>query len=709
MEERRQLMAIHVDDGWRKLTRDEISDALDTLDPSCSREEWIRIGASVKAAGEEIGEDLFEMWKEWSRRGESFDENTILSDWNALLRGSAAKPISVGTLVHLAKEKGWKDPRKAGAPPRRASQKLTLQQLRDEDAKRQKQLRDEHANRQKPSTPTKPSFAEILLDGADAENEARRHAVANSFVRDGFRIAGEYRYSTDFFVYRLEHKDGRKTIRPISFDGKEWKARAPEGLRPLYRLPKRQWSPPTAATVARLKREAPVTEWDESGFGGQEVVVNPYSDAWGFVFVVEGEKCVDWLRNIGLVATTSSSGAQSAHKTDWEPLRGRSVVIMPDRDRAGEAYATSVEKILRGLGCEIRILRLTSSRQKETPEGFDIADWMMEREKWPKEQVVKALGDLAAKQRVVARRTGASLLDDLEGFESSLAKTHGVEFLGLPCGCFPRLDGMLDGWQGLGVLAAEPGIGKTTLLLQVGLGIVSKNPRAAFVFLSLEMGRETMKRRLACQTTKIPYRTLRKGDMNEKPGPDGLHLSSGDRKRLDEGLACLRDLAPRISIIDSEDLSGLNLEDLADRIVERVQAFKSLAGCSRAFVLVDHLGQLPMGRDSGLSSIERDDARIAALLRAQRRLDDPLVVVSQLRKSDSNTPGEELPANSYSPDFILTARRTEKSRGDVAPDAIEIPRETLLEIAVAKGRDGMARGKVKMKFLVDEQRIEELP
>jgi replicative DNA helicase len=384
---------------------------------------------------------------------------------------------------------------------------------------------------------------------------------------------------------------------------------------------------------------------------------------------------------------------------------------VPDRDRAGEAYATSVERILRGLGCEIRILRLTSSRQKETPEGFDIADWMMEREEWTQSQMIRSIVDLAFGERIVARRAGASLLDDLEGFESSLAKTHGVEFLGLPCGYFPRLDGMLDGWQGLGVLAAEPGIGKTTLLLQVGLGIVSRNPDAAFVFLSLEMGRETMKRRLVCQATKIPYRTLRKGDMKEMPGPDGLHLSSSDRKRLAEGLERLRDLAPRISIIDSEDLSGLNLEDLADRIVERVQAFKSLSGCSRAFVLVDHLGRLPMGQDSGLSSIERDDARIAALLGAQRRLDDPLVVVSQVRKSDFNAPGMASAKGSaeisYSPDFILTARRTDRSFDDVSAYGVDLPKETLLEVEMVKGRDGMTRGKVEMKFLVDEQRIEE--
>jgi hypothetical protein len=272
---------------------------------------------------------------------------------------------------------------------------------------------------------------------------------------------------------------------------------------------------------------------------------------------------------------------------------------------------------------------------------------------------------------------------------------------------------MLDGWQGLGVLAAEPGLGKTTLLLQAGLGIVARNPDAAFVFLSLEMGRESMKRRLVCQATRIPYRTLRKGDPKAVEGEDGLRLSGDDRRRLAKGLRDLRDLAPRISIVDGEDMGrGLGLDEFGDRLVQRVEAFKARAGCSRAFVVVDHLGRLPTGSDN-LSGLERDEARISGLLAAQRRLgSDPVVVISQVRKTDYGKPGLASAKGSaeigYSPDFMLAAWRDDEEGGAAAYGLDpSIPKETRFMVEIVKGRDGMIRGRVPMKFLVDEQRIEE--
>jgi PAS domain-containing protein len=54
------------------------------------------------------------------------------------------------------------------------------------------------------------------------------------------------------------------------------------------------------------------------------------------VVVCEGEKAADAARKIGLAATTSAHGAGAAEKTDWTPLAGRKVHILPDNDQAGE-------------------------------------------------------------------------------------------------------------------------------------------------------------------------------------------------------------------------------------------------------------------------------------------------------------------------------------------------------------------------------------
>jgi DNA primase len=67
------------------------------------------------------------------------------------------------------------------------------------------------------------------------------------------------------------------------------------------------------------------------------------------VYVVEGEKCGDRLIKRGLVATTSAHGAKSPKETDWSPLKGKKVFILPDRDDPGGDYANKVLAILKVL------------------------------------------------------------------------------------------------------------------------------------------------------------------------------------------------------------------------------------------------------------------------------------------------------------------------------------------------------------------------
>lgn len=50
------------------------------------------------------------------------------------------------------------------------------------------------------------------------------------------------------------------------------------------------------------------------------------------VVVVEGEKCVHALHDVGYVATTSPGGAGKAGCADWSPLAGKTVYLWPDHD-----------------------------------------------------------------------------------------------------------------------------------------------------------------------------------------------------------------------------------------------------------------------------------------------------------------------------------------------------------------------------------------
>jgi len=134
-------------------------------------------------------------------------------------------------------------------------------------------------------------------------------------------------------VVRWDLSDGNKDIRPVSRYPDGWRVAAMPEPRPLYRLP--------------------------------ELLL---ADAEKPVVVVEGEKCADAAWSLGFVATTSAGGSQAAAKTDWRPLAGKEVWIMPDNDAPGRKYAETVAGILARLtpAPVIRVVELPG-----LPDGGD--------------------------------------------------------------------------------------------------------------------------------------------------------------------------------------------------------------------------------------------------------------------------------------------------------------------------------------------------
>jgi hypothetical protein len=97
----------------------------------------------------------------------------------------------------------------------------------------------------------------------------------------------------------------------------------------------------------------------------------------GTVYVVEGEKCAEAVAELGLTATTSVGGASNAHHSDWAPLAGRRIAIVPDADEQGANYAKHVATLARGAGAaEIRITDIAAIWPAVPPKG-DIADWIL--------------------------------------------------------------------------------------------------------------------------------------------------------------------------------------------------------------------------------------------------------------------------------------------------------------------------------------------
>jgi hypothetical protein len=151
---------------------------------------------------------------------------------------------------------------------------------------------------------------------------------------------------------RFDPPDQRKQVLPCSLwrepDGTlKWQFKAVPGLQPLYRL--------------------------------ADLAADPSLD----VVIVEGEKCADAAQEVfpSSVVVTSPGGAASAAHADWSLLAGRDVLIWPDLDEAGQAYAEKVAEILSAFANSVQVVdvaALASTDQqggaREPKKGWDVVD-----------------------------------------------------------------------------------------------------------------------------------------------------------------------------------------------------------------------------------------------------------------------------------------------------------------------------------------------
>jgi AAA domain-containing protein len=85
------------------------------------------------------------------------------------------------------------------------------------------------------------------------------------------------------------------------------------------------------------------------------------------VYVPEGEKDVLAIEAIGGAAVCSAMGAGKAHFADWSPLKGKTAIVIADKDKPGRAHAAQVVELAGGVGA-------ASVLTVEAKTGKDAAD-----------------------------------------------------------------------------------------------------------------------------------------------------------------------------------------------------------------------------------------------------------------------------------------------------------------------------------------------
>lgn len=89
------------------------------------------------------------------------------------------------------------------------------------------------------------------------------------------------------------------------------------------------------------------------------------------VCIVEGEKDVETLRTLGLIATCNPMGVGKWRNVYNAPLHGALVVILPDNDLPGRNHAQQVAQALHGVAASVKVVEIPGLSAKG-----DVSDWV---------------------------------------------------------------------------------------------------------------------------------------------------------------------------------------------------------------------------------------------------------------------------------------------------------------------------------------------
>jgi replicative DNA helicase len=187
---------------------------------------------------------------------------------------------------------------------------------------------------------------------------------------------------------------------------------------------------------------------------------------------------------------------------------------------------------------------------------------------------------------------------------------HQGDLLGVPSG-FSKLDKLLGGFQksDLIILAARPGVGKTSLALNIAVN-AAKRYGQRVAFFSLEMSSEQLVQRLLSSETGINQQKLRLGEIGDDEWP-----------MLMEAAGVLSETL--LFIDDTPAISALELRTKA----RRLQAEHGLD-----MVIVDYL-QLMRGETRVENRVQEISYISRSLKSLARELEVPLIALSQLSRA----------------------------------------------------------------------------
>ncbi|NVI97993.1 replicative DNA helicase [Myxococcus sp. AM009] len=298
---------------------------------------------------------------------------------------------------------------------------------------------------------------------------------------------------------------------------------------------------------------------------------------------------------------------------------------------------------------------------------------------------------LAEKKREGDLRPVSELMEHtLDLLDKMKAAATGIT--GLSTG-YIDLDNQLTGLHAgeLIILAARPGIGKTSFAMNIAVHAALKENKAVGIF-SLEMPADQLLMRLLASTARVDMKKLRGG-----------RLSPHDEEKFQEMAGALYN-AP-IYIDDSGGLSPFDLRAKARRVKQRDPRL--------SLIVIDYL-QL-MHQKGKVESRQLEVAEISrALKQLAKELEVPIIALSQLsRKVEDRKGGKPMLSDlresgsiEQDADVVMFIHR--EVADDEGPDAQPAQQSNTVipvELIVAKQRNGPI-GSIDLVFLAEYTRFE---
>ncbi len=345
----------------------------------------------------------------------------------------------------------------------------------------------------------------------------------------------------------------------------------------------------------------------------------------------------------------------------------------------GAAYVANLAAsvlIVSNIKDYIEIIKEKSLRRKLIDAANKIAKLAYESDKTPSDIASLAQSTLSD---VIQGETDGGLVHIKEVLEDSYGHLEELQardsnITGVETG-FTFFDKITSGFQKstLNILAARPGVGKTSFALNIARNVAVKNKETVAVF-SLEMGKEELVNRIWTSYAMVDSAKLKTGD-----------LEMDDWDRLSQSLTPLSD-AP----IYIDDKSNTTVTEISAKC-HRLKMEKNLGLVIVDYLQLMHSGGKVESRQNEVSEMSR------ALKIMAKELEVPVLTLSQLSRSieqrTDKTPMlsdlRESGSIEQDADMVMFLNRKDEDKEDGNPN--------LVDLTIAKHRSGPT-GKISLMW-----------